>query len=79
MRANSTTNDKKVTALRTPKLKKVQITSQISSKDPDSSTLQPFTKLSSTQPPPKIGNIHHMTHDQGINIKDENYISSDLD
>ena len=63
MRANSTTNGEKSTALRTPKLKKVQITTQISSKDPNPSTLHSHQRSK------------HSSHDSTIkingNVKDK--------
>jgi hypothetical protein len=69
MRANSTTNDKKGNSTSNAKTKKSKITTQISSKDPDSSTLQPFNKLSSTHSHQRS---NHSSHDSTIKVKTSN-------
>lgn len=69
MRANSTTNDKKGNSTSNAKTKKSKITTQISSKDPDSSTLHPFNKLSSTHSHQRS---KHSSHDSTIKVKTSN-------
>jgi hypothetical protein len=71
MRANSTTNDNKGNSTSNAKTKKSKITTQISSKDPDSSTLQQtlIDSLSSTHSHQRW---KHSSHDSTIKVKTSN-------